>query len=444
MNPNNEPNAAAENDIANANQADGDNPDTDITGGTAADHEAADTVGHDNTNEDVDDDNTDNDRIYLHTLQHHQIQSLTEEQLQTLTVQNVVDDLKEFTEDSLDLLKAIHRVVKIYNFNSKHFLYMKIFAKINYMENKDKIKEKRQQARAEKAKAAGKVPKPPKLTPDNDPDRIEKFRYSEEKYINHPISSKDCTNTAMMMINTNNSEDSANWTVSEGDLYFADYLPLDKMTPRQKNDTIAIVGRSFGHSEEEESGFSHSKARIAHRILQSANICAGVILVTHVPKPERGKKVMRYTVSAAVFTHVIAMRHTPGVPEPTKVKNSKFKVVNLAQIATLPEHSGHNMEGAFLDHSRIFNSIRHHFDLIIICGCAEGFDEHEIMYENAPSWLEVPPWNFPSGDTRDIQTFNRDNFFYVPLTKEYQENLADRHTMDGHTFSFIFLEDEMT
>jgi hypothetical protein len=144
---------------------------------------------------------------------------------------------------------------------------------------------------------------------------------------------------------------------------------------------------------------------------------------------------MEDTVCAAIFTYVDTFRHPRPDAKPTKMQESKLKVANLAQISTLPEWGGRNLGGILLDHCITHNLIQYDFDLMIICGCAEGFYRDKMKYDKAPSWLKSPPWNIASPDTRDVETYNRDIFFYVPLTTHYEDNLEAKHAK-GQQFSF--------
>eukprot|EP00977_Amphora_coffeiformis_P017394 scaffold5627_cov158-Amphora_coffeaeformis.AAC.5 len=362
------------------------------------------------------------DRIYLHRLTLEDIEKLTKEQFQALTPEHVAKDLTDLPQMKVYLLKVIRRKAISY-FKAKHFLCQKLSDKINRLENGDTKNAAKRERREKAAAATGKVPTTRNAHPYNDPNVFVKH-YSEEKYGKHPISTKKYDTTILQThggkvikkVDIPTDEDLAELggdvdKRGESGLYFATYYPLSRMSDRQKNDTVAIIGRGFGRSTR---GFNHNDAGVAHGILQRELVCAGVMLVTYVPKPQDGEKAMEYTVCAAVFTFVETTRHKRN-GKTTKMQSKLLKAVNLLQIATLPQWGGRNLGGILLEHCTTERLIEYDFDLMIICGCTEGFYHEKVSLERAPKWLEKPPW-----------------------TLKY---LEDAHAKAGDMFSFTFLDE---
>jgi hypothetical protein len=353
--------------------------------------------------------------LVLHTLTIKEASLLTKEQILAIEI----DDLSGFkTEADLDLLNAIKR--KALSFlSSTHATYKMIQNKYYRLENKDAVNAHKRTAHA---------------------GRKDVFsgEYSETKYEAHETQVIKWNATILQVSSGQVIQqisprvalpDNFNGTtrVKESGLFVSVYLHVKDMTNRQKNDTVTIMGRGFGRGE-----FCHDTASTTHRILQEIPDCS-VMLIDYVPAVDEGEVQKVHTIGAALFAPVNTKRHGKTI---RKVQGKIIKTVNLVQIATLPSWSGRNLGAIALEHSIKDQLKAAGFDLMIICGCHEHF-YRKLEFESNPDWLYESPFNLdvPEGDSRSQQTYNRDLFFFFPLTVKYENNIEGS---DKDKFAFEF------
>lgn len=121
------------------------------------------------------------------------------------------------------------------------------------------------------------------------------------------------------------------------------------------------------------------------------------------------------------------------------MQQKTIRTVNLVQIATIPDFTGRNLGSILLEHS-IKQRLRvAGYDLLIICGCFMNF-YRKLSFEQNPDWLLKSPFNLDVPDEDNLgsqQAYNRELFFYFPLSEKYHLNIAQ----SKDEFSFVFNAD---
>lgn len=160
-----------------------------------------------------------------------------------------------------------------------------------------------------------------------------------------------------------------------------------------------------------------------------------VMLVQYVPHVPDGETEKIYTVAAGVFMPVSINRHSSKSKKTHKVQKSKLRVVNLVQIALHPEWSGRNLGGLAVELAIKKHLATDGFDLLIICGCNEKF-YRKLQFPSYPNWLHKSPFQLdpPKDEVRTKFQYNRDLFFYMPLTEKYDSCISSSQD----TFAFVF------
>ena len=77
-----------------------------------------------------------------------------------------------------------------------------------------------------------------------------------------------------------------------------------------------------------------------------------------------------------------------------------MNVIYLVQIATVPKWSGRNLGAIALEHTIKERLQEAGYDLLIICGCTQGF-YRRLKFDRNPGWLKESPFNLDVPETED-------------------------------------------